>query len=362
MLLPILLISFLASVSTGIASVRVNAGCGFRLTTSGGFNGTVGQLAGGQVRAGSDLSQSLFTWFGDAFADQQGRGCWWTPPTSVLQCDWNQEPAHGFEIGCYGGVSYRVQSTFYECQTGDHDEVNLYLQSNGINCSKVSIHADSCRPPCAGQSSSLSSSTGLVISSPGPTPAMSTTRHGSSQTGTTPTSSQASGTPTHTPGRCNIVIAQGPDEIILIDKGNSDTSYGPNPSMMVQLSPNASAIFVFRFASSDAGKDCALVFDLPSAEQQQYKLTGTGPVAFALLDGPPANASRTTYNNTPRVAMPLEAATLRPGVSIQPLAFPCPGADAKVAFAMGDGPGADTCLEYQQYQPEIPIGMYLVKC
>lgn len=64
-------------------NLQMNAGCGFHLTTTGGYNGSVGQLGNGQVRAGSDLSPSLFTWFGDAFADQQARGCWWTRTTCL---------------------------------------------------------------------------------------------------------------------------------------------------------------------------------------------------------------------------------------------------------------------------------------
>ncbi|KAI2467575.1 hypothetical protein F4781DRAFT_303577 [Annulohypoxylon bovei var. microspora] len=358
MLLPILTIALLASLvsvkgSSVQMNLQMNAGCGFHLTTTGGYNGSVGQLGNGQVRAGSDLSPSLFTWFGDAFADQQGRGCWWTPPTSVLQCDWNQQPAHGFTIGCYGGVTYRDQSEFYECHTGDGDEVNLYLQPRGVNCSTVMIHADSCRPPCAGESSSS------------PTPSQTPTSSTGQETATPTTSSPAStSTPTHPRGECDVVIAQGPDEIILIDRGNPNTAYGPNPNMIVELSPNASAIFVFRFESSDAGKECGIVFDLPAASPQPlpYRLTGSGSVHFAVLDGPPLEPGNTSWNNAPGVAMPLEGVTLQPGVSAEPLSFPCPGDDAEVAVLMMDGPGEDACLEYEQLNPGAPIGLYLVKC
>ncbi|KAI1770797.1 ubiquitin 3 binding protein But2 C-terminal domain-containing protein [Hypoxylon cercidicola] len=338
MLLSIFSTVFLTSLgsATGVPLLRIDATCGFRLTTEGSFSGKVGQLTDGQVRAGSDLAQSLFTWFGDAFADQQGRGCWWTPPTSVLQCDWGQPPDHGFEIGCYGAVSYCGQEIFYECQTDDGDEVDIYLQPNGANCSRITLHTDSCRRPCEGESSALPN----------------------------PTGTQATATPSSTPRTCDIVVADGPDEIVLIDRGNPDTAYGANPSMTVQLSANASAIFVFRFAASDAGKQCALAFDLPSAQdpRARYRLAGGGPVGFALLQTPPADPAHATYANRPRVAMPLASAELRPGMSVQPLAFPCPGAEAEVAFLMADEVGADACLEYQQYRPEVPMGLYLVKC
>ncbi|KAI0837038.1 hypothetical protein F5Y06DRAFT_90602 [Hypoxylon sp. FL0890] len=372
MLLPILFIAFLASLASvkGV-SAPMNTGCSFHLTTSGGFNGSVGQLADGQVRAGSDLTPSLFTWFGDAFADQQGRSCWWTPPTSVLQCDRNQEPSHGFEIGCYGGVSYRDQSSFYECQTGVGDEVNLYLLPKGVNCSPIMLHADGCRPPCAGESSSSSRSTGTTSPSPNPIPTpfqVSTTsvEQSTPQVVTSTTSSpETEFTSASIPGQCDVAVAESPDEIILIDKGNPDMPYGPNPTMFVQLTPNSSAIFVFRLAPSDAGKECTLAFNLPSVTPQQpswYKLTGTGQVSFALLDMPPANPGNTSYSNAPGVALPLEAVVLTPGLSVKPLTFPCPTADAEFAVIMRDEPSSDTNLWYHQLEPEVPLGLYLVIC
>ncbi|KAI0881342.1 uncharacterized protein GGS22DRAFT_73845 [Annulohypoxylon maeteangense] len=366
MLLPILTIALLASLASVRGSsvqmdLQMNAGCGFHLTTTGGYNGSVGQLGNGQVRAGSDLSPSLFTWFGDAFADQQGRGCWWTPPTSVLQCDWNQQPAHGFAIGCNGGVSYRDQTAFYECHTGDRDEVNLYLQPRGVDCLTVMIHADSCRPPCAGEGSSSH----LPSPNPTPTPSQtptSPTGQNPSDTGS-PTTSSPTPKNTHPPGECDVVIAEGPDEIILIDRANPDIAYGPNPDMIVQLSPNASTIFVFRLSSSDAGKECGFIFDLPFPSQPlPYRLTGSGLVSFAVLDGPQLESGNTTWNGTPGVAMPLESVTLKPGMRIEPVSFPCPSADTEVAVLMTDGLESDACLEYEQLDSGTPMGLYLVKC
>ncbi|OTB02701.1 hypothetical protein M426DRAFT_24486 [Hypoxylon sp. CI-4A] len=369
MKMPLLILSvaFLISLTFAkVPSVELNAGCGFHLTTTGNFKGSVGQLADGQARAGGDLAPSVFTWFGDAFADMQSRGCWWTPPTSILQCDRGQQPDHGFEIGCYGGVSYRDQSTFYECQTEDDDEVNIYLRPTGANCSTIMLHADNCQPPCAGQTSSPS---------PPPTAPVSRTW--------TPTPFQAStstttipppiGAPTLTPGQCEVVVARNPDEIILLDKANPDTSYGPNPTKLVEISPNASAIFVFRLASSDAGKQCALVFDLPPPpisgnQTPRYTLTGTGLVEFAILDGPPRDPADTSYNNAPRVAVPLEAVPLDAGMSVEPAAFPCPGVDAEVAVLVGGETGADGCLEYTQDGDggedggDGLVGLYLVVC
>ena len=57
---------------------RADIGCAFHLLTGEPNPLPVGQLDSGQCRAGSMMTPSLFTWFGDAFVDQQGRGCWWT--------------------------------------------------------------------------------------------------------------------------------------------------------------------------------------------------------------------------------------------------------------------------------------------
>lgn len=169
---------------------------------------------------------------------------------------------------------------------------------------------------------------------------------------------------------CDVVVASNPDEIVLVDKGNPDTTYGPNPSMLVQLSPNASAIFVFRLAAADAQKQCALVFALPPNPQSpgplepgsQYQLSGSGSVSFALLESPPQDPAKTSWNTRPSVAMPLESVTLRPGINQELLKFECPGVEEEVAFEMSDGVGADVCLDYEQWRPEVLVGMYLVKC
>ncbi|KAI2783861.1 ubiquitin 3 binding protein But2 C-terminal domain-containing protein [Daldinia loculata] len=378
MLLPNILIAFLASLApvqtTSLAPLRINAGCAFHLTIGSGHNGSVGQLADGQVRVGSDLAPSLFTWFGDAFTDHQGRGCWWTPPTLLLQCDSNQQLGHGFVIGCYGGVSYEHQSLFYECQTGDGDEVNLYLEPNGADCSIITLHADSCRPPCASASTSSRPFTGTIGTSRTPLTSTTASFHASpshttqisSHDGTTTASLSAStGTPTTAPGNCKTPIFERPDEIILVDKRKPDTSNGSNPNMIVLVTPDISAIFVFDFDSSDSNKQCALIFDLPSTQEQQpplYTLNGTGLVSFALLEEPPVDPRNTTYNNAPPVVMPLEAVNLEPGMSAQPLEFPCPGEDGHLVVEMRDRPGSDVCLHYRQNRSEVLIGLYLLKC
>ncbi|KAK6949643.1 hypothetical protein Daesc_009726 [Daldinia eschscholtzii] len=188
----------------------------------------------------------------------------------------------------------------------------------------------------------------------------------SSHSGTATMSSSAPpGKATPAPRNCEAPVFERPDEIILVDKSRPDTANGLNPNMIVQLTPNISAIFVFDFNSSDLNKQCSLIFDLPSIREQQhplYTLNGTGLVNFALLEEPPANPGNTTYNNAPPVAMPLEAVYLEPGMSAQPLEFPCPGEEGHVVVEMCDKPGSGVYLHYQEGRSEIPVGLYLLKC
>ncbi|KAI1498448.1 ubiquitin 3 binding protein But2 C-terminal domain-containing protein [Biscogniauxia marginata] len=90
-------------------------GCAFTLTTS--VSTHVGQYGSGQTRAGPGETPSNFIFNGDTIIDAQGRGCWWTPPATVLQCDVGQTPETGFSIDCDGTLSYNGQTTFYECAT-----------------------------------------------------------------------------------------------------------------------------------------------------------------------------------------------------------------------------------------------------
>ena len=76
--IPIFLLMIPNDGLTNAAAVRTRAdvGCGFHiLTGQGPIPLPVGQLDSGQCRAGNGMVPSLFTWFGDAFVDQQGRGC-----------------------------------------------------------------------------------------------------------------------------------------------------------------------------------------------------------------------------------------------------------------------------------------------
>ncbi|KAI0512960.1 ubiquitin 3 binding protein But2 C-terminal domain-containing protein [Xylaria bambusicola] len=411
MLIPLVSILWMHTLDPVDAhATRDNVGCGFHLSCSGAFNGSVGEKGSGQAHAGSDVSTpSLFTWFGDAFADQQGSGCWWTPPTFTLQCDKNQPPDHGFDIGCDGVLSFSGQSVFYECPTGEGDEVNLYLRPVGDQCHEVTIHADNCAPstcpggggagPVPGATNSPSTSATTMITAPSspnsppgspssgpatlsssttspgpPTRTPFTTNGGTTKTSITststittivPGSSSGTGSSTSTPppGSTSSCVETGPEQIILTDLGNPDTAYGPNDGKHIQVSPNASSIFNFRFDDADVGKTCQISFRLTSSSASPhggggaFNLTGTGIVVFEALEGW-AN-SNTTYNSMPRVVQTMDDAVLFDGLDRAFPAFPCPGSSTRSAVLLSEGPMADTCLDCVQGGG---VGMFLRKC
>ncbi|RYO85252.1 hypothetical protein DL766_000104 [Monosporascus sp. MC13-8B] len=151
------------AAATGVSSLaRRDAGCKFTVNTHGAVEFPVGQHESGQSRAGAHMTLSGFTINDGSVTDAKGRGCWWTPPSMVLQCDENQTPETGFEMGCDGLVSFRGQKTFYECDAGEKDEVNIYLtlDENAQNCHETTLSADGCRPgDCEASSSSSAPAT-----------------------------------------------------------------------------------------------------------------------------------------------------------------------------------------------------------
>ena len=70
-------------------------------------------------------------------------------PTTQFQCDSGATPTPGFAISCDGTVSYNGDTTFYECQTGDNGEANIYTEPKGTNCGEITLTADGCKPNCA---------------------------------------------------------------------------------------------------------------------------------------------------------------------------------------------------------------------
>ncbi|KAH8682665.1 ubiquitin 3 binding protein But2 C-terminal domain-containing protein [Xylariales sp. PMI_506] len=345
-----------ASLSQSQAiTLRANAGCSFHLSTGGGGSQLIGQLDSGQCRAGSDINASTFTWFGDAFLDSQGRA-----PTNVLQCDVNQQPAHGFNIGCDGSVTYNGQSTFYQCATGDGDEVNIYLQSNDSQCQPILILSDGC---------TSCQNTG----SPSPNPQPATTSNplgaGSSPVTVTPftsplgqSSSPAAGNPMPSaspkpkpatlPAPSNDCPANisgnyiPPSLLVPIDSANPTMAYGS--TTYGQVSPNASTIFNFAIPATAGGYSCKVFFLLPTASTSSYYLTGDGSVLFARISDP-ADATTTTFQSVMNGMgiRTLGALSISRGNAYVVEAYDCP-AGQTVSYMMAEPLGKDTCLVYLQ--------------
>ena len=149
----------LAAASSVSALVVRDPGCTFTIKTGGSVEYPVGQHNSGQTRAGQSIDATKFTLADGSLTDSQGRGCWWTPPTKVLQCDVQQVPEPGFEIGCDGTVSYNGTTTFWECDAGEKEEVNIYLEYDEYaqGCSEITLTANGCKPGSCETTSSQSS-------------------------------------------------------------------------------------------------------------------------------------------------------------------------------------------------------------
>lgn len=221
-------------------------------------------------------------------------------------------------IDCHGMVSYNGQTTFYECETEEHDEYNIYLKPNkGVNCMEITLHADGCHEDC-----------------PAPPP-------------------PPEGCPTNLDGPYEF-----PHLIVPVD--SSKPNYAPGTSYFGEVTSTVSSIFNFDIPYDDKGKKCSLVFLFPKQEDLEtssFTFSGSGDLDFSYLKGP-ASAD-TTYNNKPGVEKDLGTTRVAPGNSYLIATFDCPAGQA-IAFeieAVGD-----TCLNYfQDYNPS-PIGLYITKC
>ncbi|KAL6876977.1 ubiquitin 3 binding protein But2 C-terminal domain-containing protein [Trichoderma novae-zelandiae] len=324
-----MLSSFLAlglAVATAEAAVARTPGCQLHLSASGAISGPVGEIHSGQVRAGGGVASTTFTLQGAQLWDDKGRGCWWTPPTHVLQCDENQKPDDGFKVDCGGRVSYNGQTEFWECQTGEQGQYNVYLESgHGVNCNKITLDADSCRSKCH-----------PLTLPPLPSPPAKTC-------------------PANLDGAYEF-----PHLIVPVDEADPDKA--PGTSYFGEVSSTVSSIFNFDIPLSDKGKRCSLVFLFPEQKDLQtssFTFSGSGALDFAWL-GKPASQG-TTWNSRPGEKQDLGTTTVAPGHSYVISTFACPAGQA-VAFGISaaDGGGSEVRW-FQDYNP-APIGLYITKC
>lgn len=303
--------------ATAANGLVIRNGCQFHLSANGDIMGTVGEISSGQVRAGSGVKPSTFTINGDTIVDDKGRGCWWTPPTKVLQCDEGQKPDNGFGIGCDGTFSYKGQTEFYECATGESGQYNVYLEPNkGANCGKVTLKSDGCHGDCK----------------PPPPPAT---------------------CPTNLNGPYEF-----PHLIVNVDKSHPDTA--PGTSYFGEISKDKSSILNFDIPGGDKGKKCSLVFLFPKQsdlETSSFDFSGDGKLDFSKLKG--VATQGTTFNNQPGKETDFGVVTVSPGHSYNIATFDCP-AGQTVSYEISAA--GDTSLKYfQDYNPS-PIGLYITKC
>jgi hypothetical protein len=237
-------------------------------------------------------------------------------PTTQFQCDQGAAPTNGFSITCDGLLSYNGSTTFYECQTGEQGEANIYTSPGGTNCGSITLKADSCLPTCT----------------PPPPPSCPANLNGP---------------------------YEFPHLIIPIDSSNPDNKAGT--TFFGEVSSTISTIFNFDIPASDAGKTCTLIFLFPTQSQLQtssFTFSGNGGIDFAALDSV-AVSGQTSYNNQPGVTQDFGTTVVAPGNSYTIATFQCPEGKA-VAYEMKAV--GDTQLRYfQDYNPS-PIGLYITKC
>ncbi|KAI1487414.1 ubiquitin 3 binding protein But2 C-terminal domain-containing protein [Biscogniauxia mediterranea] len=317
---------FLSVICGTYALTTRQDACAFTLTTGGSVTALVGQYGSGQTRAGLSETPSKFVLEGDTIVDNQGRGCWWTPPALVLQCDVGQIPETGFNIGCDGSLSYNGQTTFYECVTGVDDIVMIYREPNGSNCGKISLEASECSPDNCSSSKPPSTATMTLTGD-----------------------------------------WQSPRVIIPIDSSQPDTCLGPTP--FVEVSATVSTVFRFDIPASYGGRTCTAVFLWPEREQvssSSYNFTGVSAIGFARLEGgEEVSAEATTFNSLPEgLAQTSDLYyAMAPRNNAYALAsFECP-AGAAVAFVMSSLEAAaaagETSFRYRQDPNPCPLGLYI---
>lgn len=341
--------SLLASIflaATAQAFYSNQSSCCFEITAlipSTHTNASLGQLSDGQVRIGGGLLPSVFCLSSTSIADQSSRGCIITTPETQFQCDSGATGASGFSIGCDGLISYDGNSTFWECQTDDDNEANIYITPGGTQCGPIQLVASGCLPSCASPPPPATPPPATPTPSPSPTSA--------------PTPASC------TPDFSNPTAFQYPHLIIPVDSSHPTTSNGT--SYFGIITPTTSSLYNFDIPSSYAGKTCSLIFLFPaqsSLSTSSYSFSGNGNLSFGKL-AQPASAE-TTYDNRPAISVEFPDVQVIPGGEEGGYVVwsgECPAGET-VGYEIGDESGGDTELIYfQDYNPS-PIGIYVFPC
>ncbi|KAM0335475.1 hypothetical protein ACHAQA_000523 [Verticillium albo-atrum] len=387
--------------------------CSFHLKADGSASGNVGQLGSGQTRIG--LDPATFKLDGDSVSDDQGRGCWWTPPTKVFQCDVGQIPEKGWKIECDGSVSFNGQKDFFQCDA-ENGEYNVYLEDgHGQDCGKVTLWSDGCAPECAPKEDKTtkveqpkppketevvtkeqpkpskvtqvvtqiitedcaSATETQVVTKEQPKPSQETKfqtktkvvtleqpkppKETQTLTQEQPKPPKQTQPPKQDDNSCPTDLSgtyEYPHLIIPVDSSNPDKAAGT--SYNGEVNSKISSIFNFDIPSAYKGKTCSLVFLFPKKEDLEtsdWKLSGSGEVDFCKLEG--VADEKTTYNNAPGVESDLKTVKVEAGNGYSIATFDCPAGEA-VSFEI-KGKGDTSLWFFEDYNPS-PLGLYITAC
>lgn len=324
--------TFFAAASIFVASAkalytRTDSSCCFGLSAVvSGVSSTIGQLSDGQNRAGGGLTPASFCLKDTSITDGNGRPCVITSPETQFQCDSGSVAAKGFSIGCDGLLAHDGSTTFYQCQTGQNGESNIYITPGGTACTQItlSVQGNSCVPAC-------------------------------------PSSSP----PTQKSCPVQFTDFQYPHLLVPIDSGNAGAAAGT--SYFLTVSPTTSTLINFDIPASYAGRTCSLVFLFPAQsalETSSFTFSGNGALSFSELSGVASLDS--TWNSRPGTKTTFGDVTVAPGASAGGYVittFACPAGQA-VGFEVGVGEGGkgNTKLKlFQDYNPSA-IGAYIFPC
>ncbi|KAH9904452.1 ubiquitin 3 binding protein But2 C-terminal domain-containing protein [Xylariomycetidae sp. FL2044] len=282
-------LALLLSAAGGTQAMAVRtAGCDLTLRTTGAVSLTVGQHNSGQVRAGSGMS-ATFTLTDGTFTDSQDRGCWWTPPTHLLQCDVGQVPEANFTVGCDGLVSFNGQTTFYECVTGDGDQVNIYKDPNqGVQCAEIQLVASGCStldctPPPTSITTTTQASSTKTSSTKISSTKISSTKSPSSTKAPTSTLTTSSSAPPVVNSTTPLTLPASSPAI------NSSTSAGV-------VSSSSSSYLTYHYTNSSVtySKTAAPTYSTPSGASETYPAGGSSQTY-------PAGGSSESYSAPPQI-------------------------------------------------------------
>lgn len=316
---------FGALLSAAIAKALVTRepSCCFGIS---GHNETVGQLSDGQNRIGGGLPPSTYCITSNIISDGNGRGCILTPQTTQFQCDQGAGPTPGFSIDCNGLISHNGSTQFWQCQTGDNSEANIYTTTGGTKCSPIELEASACIPTC-----------------PPPSPSPS------------PKSCPPDFTNTNT--------FQYPHLIVSVDSTHPIQSNGT--SYLGSVTTAISTIVNYDIPQSYTGKSCSFVFLFPAQSSEStssFSFSGNGKLSFTELDAPAT--TQTTFQNKPGTKVAYPDVVVTPGAVESGYVistFECP-AGSVVSYEIGEGVGGDTVFRwFQDYNPSA-IGPYVFPC